>query len=153
MVGISFVALLWTFSISLVCLRGGQPLTWIRAVKSDFKTFDVSLGDAIKIAEDRKGYDELVCRVMAKSSIRRIDKTGRRSDDDDKIYDCFEGTSDLLVLLFSTLVNDNLNCVTLYINDQLPTLFQNLLDFFYRYHSSESEILGGISSAIARSAI
>ena len=67
MVGISFVALLWTFLISLDCLRGGQPLTWIRAVKSDFKTFDVSLGDAIKIAEDRKGYDELVYRVMAKS--------------------------------------------------------------------------------------
>ena len=67
MVGISFVALLWTFSISLDCLRGGQPLTWIRAVKSDFKTIDVSLGDAIKIAEDRKGYDELLYRVMAKS--------------------------------------------------------------------------------------
>ena len=48
-------------------LRGGQPLTWIRTVKSDFKTIDVSLGDAIKIAEDRKGYDELVYRVMAKS--------------------------------------------------------------------------------------
>ena len=48
-------------------LRGGQPLTWIRTVKSDFKTIDVSLGDAIKIAEDRKGYDELVNRVMAKS--------------------------------------------------------------------------------------
>ena len=57
-------------------LRGGQPLTWIRTVKSDFKTIDVSLGDAIKIAEDRKGYDELVYRVMAKSL------SGHNPDDD-----------------------------------------------------------------------
>ena len=43
----------------------------MRTVKSDFKTIDVSLGDAIKIAEDRKGYDELVYRVMAKSLSER----------------------------------------------------------------------------------
>ena len=51
--------------------RGGQPLTSIRTGKSDFKTIDVSLGDAIKIAEDRKGYDEFVYRVMAKSLSER----------------------------------------------------------------------------------
>ena len=58
-------------------LRGGQPLTWSRTVKSDFKTIDVSLRDAIKIAEDRKGYDVLVYRVMAKSL------SGRSPDGDD----------------------------------------------------------------------
>ena len=48
-------------------LEAANHLLGSALLKVTLKTIDVSLGDAIKIAEDRKGYDELIYRVMAKS--------------------------------------------------------------------------------------
>ena len=48
-------------------IRGGQPLQWLHTVKRDFKSINITIEEAIKLAEDRQGYQDIVNRVMVES--------------------------------------------------------------------------------------
>ena len=48
-------------------LRGGQPLNWLHTIKKDFKTIELSVEEAIKLSENRKGYKDAIGFLMAKS--------------------------------------------------------------------------------------
>ena len=48
-------------------LRGGQPLNWLHTIKKDFKTIELSVEEAIKLSENRKGYKDAIDCLMAKS--------------------------------------------------------------------------------------
>ena len=45
-------------------LKGGQPLTWLKTIKRDIHSINLTLNKASKIAQDRdKYYQEIVIRV------------------------------------------------------------------------------------------
>ena len=48
-------------------LRGGQPLNWLHTIKKDFKTIELSVEEAIKLSQNRKGYKDAIGCIMARS--------------------------------------------------------------------------------------